>query len=113
MGVSTWGKDNDLSTWSGPAVAEMCVRVRRAELEVVRAACEGTAGEAAVRELLALQASDWPFMVSRGLAAPYAKERFEGHADALAKALAAGPDASTEGLRELAGHADSCPLRAP
>ena len=113
MGVSTWGKDNDLSTWSGPAVAEMCVRVRRAELEVVRAACEGTAGEAAVRELLALQASDWPFMVSRGLAVPYAKERFEGHADAFAKALAAGPGASTEGLRKLAGHSGSCPLRAP
>ena len=42
---------------------------------------------AAVRELLALQASDWPFMVSRGLAVPYARERFEGHRRALARAL--------------------------
>jgi len=32
----------------------------------------------AARELLALQASDWTFMVARGLAVPYARERFEG-----------------------------------
>ena len=32
-------------------------------------------GRAAVRELLALQASDWAFMVARGLAVPYARER--------------------------------------
>ena len=43
------------------------------------------AGPAAVRELLALQASDWPFMVSREIAAPYARERFEGHRQALAR----------------------------
>ena len=45
---------------------------------------------AAVRELLALQASDWPFMVSRGIAVAYARERFDGHQHALARALAAG-----------------------
>ena len=49
------------------------------------------AGAAAVRELLALQASDWPFMISREIAAPYAHERFDGHRQALARALAAGP----------------------
>ena len=46
-----------------------------------------------MRELLALQASDWPFMVSREIAAPYAHERFEGHRQALARALAAGEHA--------------------
>jgi len=99
-GASTWGAGGDLSTWSGPAVAELAFAARRAELEVVAAGAR--AGTAAVRELLALQASDWAFMVSRGLAVPYARERFEGHSRALAAALAAGPHASEEGLRNLA-----------
>ena len=30
--ASSWGKDGDLSTWSGPAVAEMAFAVRAAEL---------------------------------------------------------------------------------
>jgi 1,4-alpha-glucan branching enzyme len=66
-----------------------------------------------VRELLALQASDWAFMISRGLAVPYAHERFEGHRQALEQALAEGPRASDEGLRNLAIHADPAALLAP
>jgi 1,4-alpha-glucan branching enzyme len=71
------------------------------------------AGLAAVRELLALQASDWPFMLSRGLAVPYARERFEGHREALALALAEGPAAGEEGLRNLAVYADPAALLVP
>ena len=37
------------------------------------------AGARALRELLALQASDWAFMVSRDLAGPYPRERAAGH----------------------------------
>ncbi len=110
---STWGKDGDLSTWSAPTVAEMAFATRAGELAVLAAATARTAGSAAVRELLALQASDWTFMVSRGLAVPYAIERFEGHRAALARALEAGPDASVDGLRELARHADPVALLAP
>jgi 1,4-alpha-glucan branching enzyme len=110
-GVSSWGKDGDLSTWSGPQVAELAFATRACELEVVAEGPE--AGPAAVRELLALQASDWPFMLSRGLAVPYARERFEGHRRALARALAEGPEASEEGLRNLAVHADLGALLAP
>jgi 1,4-alpha-glucan branching enzyme len=111
--ASTWGKDGDLSTWSAPTVAEMAFATRAAELETLAAATARTAGNAAVRELLALQASDWTFMVSRGLAVPYAIERFEGHCAALTRALEAGPDASVDGLRELARHADPVALLAP
>ena len=99
--VSSWGEDGDLSTWSGPQVAEPAFATRAAELKVVAAGA--SAGAAAVRELLALQASDWAFMVSRGLAVPYARERFEGHREALEQALAEGPGASEQGLRNLAG----------
>jgi 1,4-alpha-glucan branching enzyme len=101
-GTSSWGAHGDLSTWSGPAVADMAFATRSGELQTLATAVDGGAGPAAVRELLALQASDWPFMVSRSLAVPYACERFEGHRAALARALAEGPDASEDGLRELA-----------
>ncbi len=109
--ASTWGKDGDLSTWSGPAVAEMAFATRAAELEVV--ATGERAGAAAVRELLALQASDWPFMVTREVAAPYARERFEGHRQALARALADGENAAVAGLRNLAVNADRASLLVP
>ncbi|HTU79382.1 MAG TPA: 1,4-alpha-glucan branching protein domain-containing protein [Solirubrobacteraceae bacterium] len=89
--ASSWGSGGDLSTWSGPAVAQMAFAMRAAELRVVGAG--ERAGAIAARELLALQASDWPFMVSRALAGPYPHERFAGHALALARALEA--DAQT------------------
>lgn len=111
--VSSWGAGGDLSTWSGPAVAEMAFAVRAGELQTLAASVEGRVGSAAIRELLALQASDWAFMISRGLAVPYARERFEGHLVALAEALRDGPEASVGGLRELAGHADLAVLLTP
>ncbi len=109
--ASTWGACGDLSTWSGPAVAEMAFATRAAELEVARAGPR--ASDAALRELLALQASDWAFMVSRDLAAPYAQERFEHHRAALARALAQGAQADAGGLRNLAVHARRAALLAP
>ena len=110
--ASSWGADGDLSTWSGPAVADMAFATRASELRTLAASVEGRVGLAAVRELLALQASDWPFMISRGLAVPYARERFEGHRVALAEALRDGPQTSVEGLRELAVGADPSVLLA-
>lgn len=109
--ASTWGKDGDLSTWSAPAVADMAFAARSAELAVLSAGSQ--AGTAAVRELLGVQASDWAFMVSRGLAVPYARERFEGHLQALQRSLSAGPSASSAGLRNLAIQADPGVLLAP
>jgi 1,4-alpha-glucan branching enzyme len=109
--ASSWGEHGDLSTWSGPAVAEMAFAMRAAELDVVAAGTR--AGAAAVRELLALQASDWAFLISRNLAAPYGWERFEGHRRALGRALEAGEEADVERLRNLAVHADRASLLAP
>ena len=101
---SSWGKDGDLSTWSGPAAQDIAFALRAAELEVLEAGAG--AGMAAVRELLALQSSDWAFMVSRELAGPYPRERFDGHRDALHRALADGPGFEVSELRNLAVHAD-------
>ncbi|MFI5009283.1 MAG: 1,4-alpha-glucan branching protein domain-containing protein, partial [Solirubrobacterales bacterium] len=98
--VTTWGEGGDLSTWSSPAVADIAFATRSAELRVLAAGSR--AGAAAARELLALQSSDWAFMVARGLAVPYARERFAGHLHALEEALGEGPEASVAGLRNLA-----------
>ena len=110
-GASTWGQGGDLSTWSGPAVADLAFATRAAELDVVRAGPR--AGAAAVRELLALQSSDWAFMVFRDLAVPYARERFAGHRLGVERALAAGPEADARAVRNLAVHADRAALLAP
>ena len=97
--VTTWGMPRDLSTWDSPAVADLAWRARAAELEVVRAG--GTAGPRAARELLALQASDWAFMIKRDLARDYGRRRAEGHARELEAAMATvGSDAP--GPRNLA-----------
>jgi len=89
----------------------MAFAARAAELEVL--AARSRAGVAAVRELLALQASDWPFMVSRGLAVPYARERFEQHRRGLQVALAGGADADAAHLRSLAAGVEPSLLLAP
>ncbi len=107
---SSWGLDGDLGTWSAPVVAEMAFAARAAELEVLAAGSR--ASTTAVRELLALQASDWAFMSSRALAAPYAQERFWGHRRALSEALAGGGGGSAVGPRNLAIHAERASLLA-
>src|SRR5207302_10950498 len=63
--VTSWGSPRDLATWSAPAVAELAWSARAAELRVLTAGAE--AGPRARRELLALPAPHWAFIVPRGL----------------------------------------------
>ena len=99
LGVSSWGEGEDLRTWSGPAVADIAWQLRTAELNTL--AVGARPSDRALRELLALQASDWAFLATRGTAGEYPRERSAGHADALADALAG--DATLEPrLRNLA-----------
>ena len=105
---SSWGRDGNLSTWSAPAVADMAFGARAAELRLL--ASGPRAGTAAVRELLAMQSSDWAFLVSEELAPPYGRERFDLHADALSRALLFG---SGEGPRNIAIDAHLATLFSP
>jgi 1,4-alpha-glucan branching enzyme len=106
--VTTWGTPRDLSTWSGPAVADMAFAIRDAELRVVAAGAG--AGSRALRELLAVQASDWAFLAARDAAGPYARQRHDGHLAALDAALADGADGAVGNLAPKISHA---PLLAP
>jgi 1,4-alpha-glucan branching enzyme len=117
---STWGTDKDLSTWDSPRVAEVAFRARRGELRTVAAATSegnhGPALERAARELLALQASDWPFQMSRGLADDYPARRIEGHAaalDAALRALAHSATVPEPSLRNLAPDLTLASLATP
>jgi 1,4-alpha-glucan branching enzyme len=107
---TTWGAPRDLSTWSGPKVAGLAWRAREAELRVVGAGLDVPVR--AVRELLALQSSDWAFLESGELAGPYALERAAEHLGALDTALASVGSADPA-LRNLAPHATPAPLLVP
>jgi 1,4-alpha-glucan branching enzyme len=120
LAASSWGERKDLSTWDSPRVAEFAFAARAAELRTVAAAASGSAPPAALarvaRELLALQSSDWPFMVSRELAGDYPRERLAGHGQSFDAALAALRDsraAPEPRLRDLAPHLDLASLTTP
>ena len=85
MGVSSWGEGRDLRTWSAAPVADLAFKARTAELKLLAGAHAPSAR--ALRELLALQSSDWAFLAYRGTAGEYPRERFKAHADALERAL--------------------------
>ena len=84
--VTSWGEGRDLRTWSGPAARGLAWEQRAAELRALTGGSRP--GARALRELLALQASDWAFLAAAGTAGSYPLERFAGHRDALAAALA-------------------------
>jgi len=107
--VTSWGTPRNLSTWSGPQVADLAWAARAAELDVLAAGAD--VGDRAVRELLAVQSSDWAFLVTRDSAGGYPRERFGGHAAALRAALA-DPGAEPA-LRNLAPHLARAALLEP
>jgi 1,4-alpha-glucan branching enzyme len=118
--ASTWGTGKDLSTWDSPPVAEIAFAARSAELRTVAAAAlhprPREALARAARELLALQSSDWAFLVTRGLAADYGWKRSRSHDAGNLEALRAlsgeGP-VPEPGLRSLAPDLHLASLTTP
>jgi 1,4-alpha-glucan branching enzyme len=99
IGTTSWGAGGDLRTWSGPQVADLAWQARTAELAVLGS--EGRPGDRALRELLALQSSDWAFLITNALAGAYPRERAAAHAAGLSSALRGSP-AGEDRLRNLA-----------
>jgi 1,4-alpha-glucan branching enzyme len=84
--VSSWGEGGDLRTWSAPPVADLAWQARTAELGALALGRRPT--DRALRELMALQASDWAFQITRDLAGEYPRQRAAAHAEAFRMALA-------------------------
>jgi 1,4-alpha-glucan branching enzyme len=117
---STWGEDKDFRTWDDPAVADLASGSRNLELAVRRAVAGGLRGDAAeraVRELLAVQSSDWAFLDNRKQAGDYPFERAIRHAEAAFDALQSGADGNhvppDSRVRSLAPDLSLAPLLTP
>ncbi|MEB3198515.1 MAG: 1,4-alpha-glucan branching protein domain-containing protein [Candidatus Sericytochromatia bacterium] len=105
---STWGAGGHYHVWMNPQVEWMWPIIHRCERrmeELVRtypvppSPFHARALAQAAREVLLLEGSDWPFLVTTGQARTYAIDRFNEHVarfDALADALMA--DQVTDGL---------------
>ena len=84
---SSWGSGGNHWTWDNPETHWMWAPIDRAQLcmETLverhpRATDDALATlNQAARELLLLQSSDWPFLVTTGQARQYAIERYYGH----------------------------------
>jgi 1,4-alpha-glucan branching enzyme len=83
---TSWGAQRDLRTWSSPAAGGLAWTQRAAELRALTAHLRPS--DRALRELLALQSSDWAFQIASGTAGAYPQERADGHLAALEEALA-------------------------
>ncbi|WP_110513401.1 1,4-alpha-glucan branching protein domain-containing protein [Herpetosiphon llansteffanensis] len=106
---SSWGSNGTHQTWLNPETEWMWPIIHAAEkrMEGLVAAYPQTDGDLAealaqtARELLLLQSSDWPFLVTTGQAQDYATKRFNEHVDRFSQ-LADAIEANDLGLmREL------------
>ncbi len=101
----SWGAGGGHFTWDNADTHWMWPMIHAAEARMhsaVRARPAASGAERrvldqAARELLLLQSSDWPFLVSTGQAREYAIDRFRGHLDRFNELLsgveAGAPDA--------------------
>ncbi len=84
---SSWGAGGDHSTWLNLETSWMWPLINATEERMERLVerypnADGEMGELLAqiaRELVLLQSSDWPFLVSTGQAAEYATSRFQHH----------------------------------
>jgi 1,4-alpha-glucan branching enzyme len=84
---SSWGKGGDHSTWLNPDTEWIWPLIHSAErtMETLVAEYPNARGDLgavlnqAARELVLLESSDWPFLISTGQAKEYASGRFQQH----------------------------------
>jgi 1,4-alpha-glucan branching enzyme len=109
---SSWGENGTHSTWMNPETEWMWPIIHAAErrMEDLVAKYPTAAGDQAAalaqiaRELLLLESSDWPFLVTTGQANEYASKRFNEHVarfNDLADALERGDGGLSQLTAEL------------
>jgi 1,4-alpha-glucan branching enzyme len=106
---SSWGSGGTHWTWDNPETRWMWAPIHEAErrMEELVTGHDATARETsfalkqAARELLLVESSDWPFLVTTGQAKQYAIERFQSHLarfHQLADLIASGQEPEAEDL---------------
>lgn len=109
LAEGSWGSGNYHYTWLNPDTLWVWDRIYKCEDRFMKCAYEQRDNERArpllkqmARELVLLESSDWPFLISTGAARDYAEIRVEWHEsrfnilEALVQKLAAGIEPSTE-----------------
>lgn len=84
---SSWGLGKGHQSWVNDRTRWVWEAVRAAE-ETFATLPPGPARDAAWRQLTLLQASDWPFLISRDQSTQYAGERVRGHLQRFQQACA-------------------------
>lgn len=92
---SSWGAGghfqvwyNNQTEWMWPIIHECEKSMQDAENRRGGGALVDRALNQALRELLLLQSSDWPFLITTGQASQYAKERFDAHVERFKELIA-------------------------
>ncbi|MSP25922.1 MAG: DUF1957 domain-containing protein [Myxococcales bacterium] len=104
-GASSWGRDGAFSEWVGPTTARLWRLVHGLHRDVLAAARrpgDPIRTSEAIRELLQLEASDWPYLIHTGAMRDYAESRIAGHGQRALQWLSGRtPTARTPFLAEL------------
>ncbi len=100
----SWGRGGDHRVWLNEKTLDYWRKVYRAERALMEEARRGNLSHRhlrqAMRELLLLEASDWPFLIDTGQAEAYARERYEGHAEAFFRILRGVSEEELKALEE-------------
>jgi 1,4-alpha-glucan branching enzyme len=101
---SSWGAGGTHWTWDNPDTHWVWVPIHEAESRMERLVARYPCAEGALRdllnqaarELLLLQASDWPFLVTTGQAKEYASQRFRTHVERFERLAACAEERAAD-----------------
>ncbi|MGQ9511046.1 MAG: 1,4-alpha-glucan branching protein [Thermaceae bacterium] len=100
----SWGRGGGHGVWLNEKTLDYWRTVYQAEgamLQAVRSLEDGRRLRQMMRELLLLEASDWPFLMDTGQAEAYARERYQAHAKRFFALLEGVSPEELKALEEL------------
>lgn len=108
LGASSWGIGGDDRVWANTDTAYLWVELQKMESQLAERVHTGphdSLCRTAARELLLAQSSDWPFQITDGGAAAYARQRFAVHRQRFLAAVGIEND---DAVLAQARDADTC-----